>query len=321
MNRSGEAPERPTGFVHDSRFRDHVLSQGHPEAPVRLEAIEEAIRREVLWESLVHLDAAPDTATVERAVKAVHSAEHIESIEACPVTGEVAFLAVSRVLGAVDSVCRGDLRNAFCAVRPPGHHAHNNGANYDGPCQGQGFCFLNNVAIAARYARDVYRLRNVLIVDWDYHHGNGTEWRFYDDPSVFYYSTHVLWTYPGTGSPDRTGAGEGSGYTLNVPLEPGSGDAEIIGAFENTLSVRLRDTALEPDLILISAGFDSREEDWLGNLRVTDDGYARLTRLCMDLADRYCEGKIVSVLEGGYNPRGLADSVVAHLRTLSTSSI
>lgn len=215
-------------------------------------------------------------------------------------------LAVSGALSAVDSVCSGQVRNAFCAIRPPGHHAANNGEF--------GFCFYNNVAIAARYAQKRHKLNKILIVDWDYHHGDGTEWAFYDDPSVLVFSTHALYAFPGSGAADKTGAGEGKGFNINVPLPRGANDEAIIRAFEERLLPAAE--RFQPDLILISAGFDARKDDLLGDFNITDEGFARLTKMVMAIADQHAGSRLVSILEGGYNTEGLALAVEAHLNVL-----
>ena len=200
----------------------------------------------------------------------------------------------------------GKVRNAFCAVRPPGHHALKDRA--------MGFCLFNNVAIAASYIQKKHKLGKVLIVDWDVHHGNGTQAAFYDDPSVFYFSAHQSPFYPGTGSAEERGAGKGVGFTLNVPLPAGCGDAEYKKAFLEKLKPAA--AAFQPDFVLVSAGFDAAKDDLLGRMKVTPEGYAELTRIVKGIAEQHCQGRLVSVLEGGYNLEGLAASVEAHVRVL-----
>jgi acetoin utilization deacetylase AcuC-like enzyme len=211
------------------------------------------------------------------------------------------------VLAGVDAVTGGQVRRGFCAVRPPGHHAT--------PSRGMGFCVFNNAAVAARYAQLTCELAKVLIVDWDVHHGNGTQEVFYRDPSVMYFSVHRWPFYPGTGSAAETGDGAGAGSTLNVPLPGGSGDEEFISALADVLVPAADEFA--PDLVLISAGFDAHVSDPLGGMAVTTAGYAELTRIIVDLAERHCDGRVVSVLEGGYSLAGLGESVEAHLQAMS----
>ncbi|MCX7826419.1 MAG: histone deacetylase, partial [Verrucomicrobiae bacterium] len=198
----------------------------------------------------------------------------------------------------------------FCAVRPPGHHAEYNRA--------MGFCFFNNVAIAAVYLLKQHGLERVAIVDWDVHHGNGTQAAFYDDPTVFYFSAHQSPYYPGTGDADEIGEGKGLGFTLNVPLRAGSGDADYKMAFERKLKPAA--AAFRPDFVLISAGFDAAKDDLLGQMNVTPDGYAELTRIVKGIAEEHAKSRLVSVLEGGYNLDALARSAAAHVRALMESA-
>jgi len=221
---------------------------------------------------------------------------------------DIALGAVGGVLNAVDAVVSGRARNAFCAVRPPGHHA--------APTRGMGFCLLNNVAIGARYAQRRHGLERVLIVDWDVHHGNGTQDIFYSDPSVFFFSTHQWPLYPGTGRADETGTGAAKGCTMNFPFPAGSGRKEILGAIENSL-VPAADR-FRPDLVMISAGFDSRIDDLLGRFTLTDEDFADLTRVVMGIAAKHAGERIVSALEGGYTLSGLASAAAAHVETLAS---
>ena len=219
---------------------------------------------------------------------------------------DAALAAAGGVLAAVDAVMEGRIRNAFCAVRPPGHHSL--------PNQAMGFCLFNNVAIAARYLQKKHGVAKVLIVDWDVHHGNGTQEVFYDDPTVLYFSVHRYPFYPMTGSKAERGAGDGLGFIINVPLPAGTGDAEYRKAFREILMPKAMD--FDPDFVLVSAGFDAHEDDPLGGMEVSSEGFAEMSRLVKQIADRCCEGRLVSVLEGGYDLEGLADSVEAHLRVL-----
>ncbi len=305
-----------TGYIYSPLYLQHVLSPGHPESPERLKAIESEMERIGLHKKLTPLHIEIEDERVQNAIRYIHTEDHIASVRKMKNSGSVALHAVKGVLQGVDDIIAGTITNAFCAVRPPGHHSHNNTAHCDGRDQGEGFCFFNNVAIAARYAQQDRGIDRVLVIDWDYHHGNGTEWSFYSDPSVFFFSTHILYGYPGTGSPDKYGEGPGEGYNVNVPLDTGAEDADIIGAWEKNLFPALEKSGFSPDIVIISAGFDSRENDYLGTFAITDRGFAQLTRLAMDIAEEHCSGKLLSVLEGGYNPQGLAKAVAAHVETL-----
>lgn len=308
-----------TGFVYDDVYLEHKTGPGHPERPERLEAITARLEQTSLRDRLTPIEAAPAD---EKWITAVHKPEYLERIERCcreksgyvdtmdvPVSDrsyEAALLAVGGLLAAVDAVVQRRVSNAFCAVRPPGHHALSNRA--------MGFCLLNNVAIAARYLQKKHELSKILIVDWDVHHGNGTQDTFYDDPTVFYFSTHQYPFYPGSGAADETGRGEGRGFTLNVPMPAGRGDGEYRRAFEDKLVPAAM--AFDPEFVLISAGFDAHEDDLLGQMNVTTEGFAELTRVVKRIAGKCCDGRLASVLEGGYGLKGLAVSVEAHVRVL-----
>jgi len=209
------------------------------------------------------------------------------------------------VLG-VDLVMSEQANSAFCNVRPPGHHAEKDMA--------KGFCIFNNVAIGTAYIQEKYNLRKVLVVDWDVHHGNGTQHFSYDNPDILYFSVHQYPFYPGTGSESEEGVGKGLNYTINCPLPAGSTDSNYLELFEN----RLKPAALSfvPDFVLISAGFDSHKDDLLGSMRVTEEGYSQMTRIVKEIAQKCCQSRLVSVLEGGYHLQALANSVEAHIRVL-----
>ena len=219
---------------------------------------------------------------------------------------ESARVAAGSVLSGVDAVFSGEVGNAFCVVRPPGHHASE--------AIGMGFCFFNNVALAARYAQHRYGVERVLIVDWDVHHGNGTQDIFYRDGSVLFFSTHQSPWYPGTGAASERGEGQGAGKTINCPFSAGSGRREIVSAFEEILLPTAGE--FRPDFLLISAGFDSRAGDPLGHFLLTDEDFAELTRMLTDFAARQCDGRLVSVLEGGYSLDGSARASAAHVGAL-----
>jgi acetoin utilization deacetylase AcuC-like enzyme/formylglycine-generating enzyme required for sulfatase activity len=308
-----------TGFVYDDIYLEHQTTPGHPESPARLTAIVEKLKADGVYAQLVPL--APKAAPLER-IQAIHSRKYVERVRVSCETGEdyvdsldvpisrksydAALMAAGGVLRAVDAVMHGEVANAFCAVRPPGHHAMEDRA--------MGFCLFNNVAIGTRYVQQQYGLSKVLIVDWDVHHGNGTQAAFYDDPSVLYFSVHQYPFYPGSGSEAEKGAGKGLNYTINVPLPSGSGDRVYLEAFEQKL--RPAALAFAPQFVFISAGFDAHENDTLGGMRVTTDGFGKLTHIVKGIADQCCRGRLVSVLEGGYGLRGLAASVETHIRVL-----
>ncbi len=297
-----------TGFVYSEDYLKHIaLPDDGVESPSRLKAIIRKLEDNHIAEPLVLIDVEKHI-EIDTLIETVHPPEHIRDVEIRAHCFEICKLAAEGVLTAVDSVMHGTVRNAFCAVRPPGHHAYNKGIF--------GFCHLNNVAIAARYLQRKYMIRKILIVDWDYHHGNGTEEIFYDDPSVFYFSTHRLDAFPWSGQRERTGAGDGTGYNLNIPLPPGAGDREIIEAFKDELIPAAEN--FRPEFVLISAGFDGRRNDLLGDFEITDEGFFKLTRTVMEIACRFSNSRIVSTLEGGYNFKGLASAVEAHIAALST---
>jgi len=309
-----------TGFVYSDRFLEHDTGPGHPERPDRLRSITNHLRELDIWKSLDHLHF--DQASEEWVAK-VHTAEHIKRVRESSRRGislldsgdtfvsrdsyTVALLAVGGAMAAVDAVMKGELTNAFCALRPPGHHAERNRV--------MGFCLFNSIAIAARYAQEKHGVKRVAIVDWDVHHGNGTQEIFYADPSVFFISTHQFPLWPGTGAHDEQGEGEGKGHTMNIPMTPGSGEKEYLDAFTQIILPAL--AHYKPELILISAGFDAHRDDPLANINLTEKTFATLTSLLMDVSTTCCDGRIVSLLEGGYNLQALARSVYAHLQTLA----
>lgn len=309
-----------TALLCDDRFRLHDPPEAEPELPQRYDAVLDGIARAVPPERLQRLPAREAT---EDELAWCHTREYVRSVaedarsgrdtlrmgdtDIVPRSYEVACLAAGAAIVAVDAVMAGRVRNAFCAVRPPGHHA--------GPASGEGFCIFNNAAIAARCAQRHHGLARVLIVDWDVHHGNGTQSVFEDDPTVFYFSTHQWPAYPGTGRAADTGRGAGRGFTLNCPQPRGACRKELTDAFRFKLAPAM-DT-FRPEFVVVSAGFDARKGDPIGNLFLDDDDFSELTRLVMSIADRHADGRLVSVLEGGYDPAGLARAAAAHVAALA----
>lgn len=309
-----ETPAAPTaegaatGVFFEPLGLEFVHAPGHPDSPARAAALRELLGRAPLGETLVALEAGGDE-EAEAAVRRLHPAAHVDQIARGRPDGHaVALRTVAGALAAVDAVFEGRVRNAFCATRPPGHHAWADGRE-------EGFCFYNAVAIAAREAQRRWGVERVLVVDWDYHHGNGTETAFYADPSVLVFNTHDWHAYPGTGDPARRGEGPGLGFNRNVHLPCGSGDADILRAFDQELLPLAERFA--PGLVLVSAGFDGRAQDPLGCFELTDAGFVALTQRVMDIARRHCAGRLVSVLEGGYDVPGLTSAVAAHLGALA----
>lgn len=308
-----------TGFIYDDMYLEHKTTPGHPESPQRLVAIIERLKANGLYPELFVL--SPKPASVEW-LATVHSSDYIERVKVSCENGaayldslddpisqmsyEAAIMAAGGVLTAIDAIMQKKVTNAFCAVRPPGHHAL--------PDQAMGFCIFNNVAIGTRYVQKKYNMQKVLIVDWDVHHGNSTQAVFYNDPNVLYFSVHQYPFYPGTGSKAEKGSGKGLNYNINVPLPAGSGDRDYLKAFHEELEPSA--LSFSPDFVFISAGFDAHERDSLGGMKVTSKGFAELTQIVKKIAQRCCEGRLVSVLEGGYSLDGLAESVEAHIRAL-----
>ena len=313
--------EKLCGLIYDPIFADHLTGPGHPEQPKRTTHTYEILQQEGLIERCVPLDA---NACDEKHLSLVHHAEYLKiakrdtqsgknslstgDTQICEDSWDVSLRATGGLINAIDEIFSGRIERAFSLSRPPGHHAT--------PSKGMGFCLFNHIAIAARYAQEKYKVGKVLIVDWDVHHGNGTQDTFYEDESVFFFSTHQSPWYPGTGTSDEKGRGKALGTTLNVPLPAGSGREEVVeGAFGQDLANKIE--SYRPELILISAGFDSRANDPLGQFTLSDQDFFDLTTMLMRTAKEFCNGHLVSVLEGGYNLDGLARACTSHLRALT----
>jgi acetoin utilization deacetylase AcuC-like enzyme len=328
-----------TGFCSSPRFVDHPTSQHHPERPDRMRAIARAVRQAGLVKSAdpfpdftidfgpLPKAAAPlveiDPVAIDpQLLRLVHPQSMIDRIKEVTEHGggvldaggdtpvgaesyEIALLAAGAAVEATKAVVAGRVRRAFAAVRPPGHHAE--------PDRAMGFCLFSNVAIAARYAQQHLKVSRVAIVDFDVHHGNGTQAAFEDDPSVLFISLHEdpRTCYPGTGYSYEFGAAAGRGFTLNIPFPAGSGDEHYLAAIDAKVIPKLRD--FQPDLLILSAGFDAHSDDPLAHIELSEDGFHQMTRKLVTAANELCGGRIVSVLEGGYNLRALGRSVVRHL--------
>jgi acetoin utilization deacetylase AcuC-like enzyme len=320
MNASEATKLPPTGLVYDAAYQNHLTGPGHPERPERCAAVIGSLREAGLEKALSKIDPRP---AADEELLLCHAPDYLRAVKRdiesgreslstgdttiCPRSLEVARLAAGGILSAVDALMQSKIRNAFCVVRPPGHHAR--------PAQGMGFCLFNNIAIAARYAQRKHKIGKVLIADWDVHHGNGTQDIFYEDGSVFVFNTHQSPWYPGTGRADETGAGKGGGCIMNCPFPAGSGRKEILGAFKDKLLPAAN--KFKPALVMISAGFDSRLGDPLGRFELTDDDFSDLTALMLEIAKQHAGGRLISVLEGGYNLTGLGRAAAAHVKTLT----
>lgn len=308
-----------TGIVKDRRYLEHRMGDHHPESPQRLEVVYRMLEQHPAFSLFPIIEPRPAT---EEEITLIHTGTYFDEIKqtagrervyldpdtsTCPRSFEVACLAVGGLLKAADMIMEGSLNNGFALVRPPGHHAE--------ASQARGFCIFNNIAIAAQYLIEKYRLRRILIVDWDLHHGNGTQHAFYSRSDVLYFSVHQFPYYPGTGFWNEIGSREGEGFTINVPLAPGKNDADYLFIFERLLSPVA--AVYQPEFILVSAGFDIFAGDPLGGMRVSAAGFSGLTAAVMDLARASAQGRLLLTLEGGYNLGGLEVGVRNVLLTLS----
>lgn len=310
-----------TALVHHPIYAKHDTGFGHPETPQRYEVVMNALREEDgFWNSLNEI--TPEKAA-KGLIQAAHTPQHFKRVESAyengfdrldadtvisPESFDASLFAAGGAIAAVDAVMSGEAKNAFVAARPPGHHATAENA--------MGFCLFNNVAVAARHAQNQYKeIDRVAIVDWDVHHGNGTQGIFYDDPSVHFFSMHQYPWYPGTGSRGETGHGRGLGSTMNVPVKAHTSAQEQKRMFESAIEDIAKN--FKPDFIFISAGFDAHLTDPLGQLKLDDDDYISMTKTIKQWADEVCGGRVVSSLEGGYNLDTLGQTVKNHVAELN----
>jgi len=307
-----------TGVVKDARYLDHNPGSWHPESPQRLKVIYRYIEEREI--SVLYKEIPPRYASEEE-ISLIHTSQYIHSIAstegkevaldpdtvASPQSYQTACLAVGGGLNLIKTICDKEVNNGFALIRPPGHHAEKNKA--------MGFCLFNNIAIGAAYIHKKRLGKKILIVDWDVHHGNGTQHAFYNSSDVLYFSIHQYPHYPLTGRIEEIGEGKGKGFTVNVPLSPGYGDEDYIYLFLHLLyPIALK---FKPDFILVSAGFDPYIEDSLGGMRVTVNGFASMAQILRDLAAQVCDLRLAMFLEGGYHLEGMAKSVVAIIKVLS----
>jgi acetoin utilization deacetylase AcuC-like enzyme len=309
-----------TAYLFDPIFMKHKTGYGHPERPERLAAINDAVMAAPYYPDLLKIKPSlPDV----RYIEMIHSPSYIQRVRkeitggsqyldsmdtaVCTDSYDIALLAVGGSLNMCDTIMDGRAANGFCAIRPPGHHAEKNSA--------AGFCIFNNIAIAARYLQVRHGIGAIAIVDWDVHHGNGTQHSFESDGSILYISLHQYpYHYPGTGSPSETGTGAGKGFTLNIPMQAGSGDREYLDAFRSRILPRLDE--FRPEILLISAGFDAHRSDPLSSIRLSSDAFGEFTAMLKQAAERHARSRMISFLEGGYDCGALAESVMQMMNVL-----
>ncbi len=305
------------GVHYDAAYERHDTGPGHPESAHRYQVLRAAL--ETLPPEILRL---PGRKALVREILLAHDHDYLNLVyhdvesfrdtlrtgdtHICIESYDVALEATGAVLNAVDSVLTGEVIRAFCAVRPPGHHAT--------ATRGMGFCIFNHVAVAARYLQSKHGIQRIAIIDWDVHHGNGTQDIFFEDPDVLYISTHEQGIYPYSGCTTERGHGNGEGHTLNIPLIGGTDGSVVLKAWDDQIAPAL-DT-FQPEFLLISCGFDARRDDPVGGLEWTDKTFASLTERAVASALKHCQGRLVSVLEGGYNPEGIASAALAHVRHL-----
>ena len=310
----------PTGFAFDAGFLKHDAGYGHPECPARLSRTMDYLNKQHWFNSLIPVSAR--AADVDQ-IRQIHSDQYIrharetcrsgapyldsQDVGVCIDSYDVALLAAGTPLAIADAVMKHSIGNGFALLRPPGHHAEFNMA--------LGFCLFNNVAVLARYLQQQHGVDKVLILDWDVHHGNGTQHSFEEDPSVMYISTHQYPYYPGTGGADETGIGKGAGSVLNCPMPAGSTDQDYERVFREKIIPGIR--LFQPDFIIISAGFDAHKDDPLAQICLSTEFFGWMTEIIMELSDQICDGRIISVLEGGYNLDVLPLCIEQHLLKLS----
>lgn len=308
-----------TALITSDKFKQHETGPGFPESPVRIDAIMNHLKESKIIDELKVIEPTIDSKTN---ALLIHDSEYIDRVrEACdfgapivdtadnPISKysyDIALLAAGAVTQAVSEVIENDVQNAMVLPRPPGHHAEKN--------QAMGFCLFNNVAIAARFAQKKYDVEKVAIIDFDVHHGNGTQHIFEEDPTILYVSSHQYPFYPGTGTSDEDGIGKGKGTTINYPLKADSNDGVILDIYQNSVADKL--FKYNPDLIILSAGFDAHYKDPIGGLMMTTEGYYNLSKTLTKLANELSGGKLISSLEGGYDLKALAESVGVHLLAL-----
>ena len=308
-------------YVYHPDYLLHIPPFEHPESPDRLIAINQHLESVGLLGTLVPVNPDyPDNGEILR----VHDPDYLRKLELACRRGDltldsgdtylnknsysIALLSAAGAIAGAEAVATGKADRAFCAVRPPGHHADRS--------EGMGFCLLNNAAITARYLQARHGVSKVMIIDWDVHHGNGTQSIFYEDPSVFFFSIHEnpAFLYPGTGRRWETGKGAGVGTTLNAPMAPGAGDDEYRLAFEQLVAPAAE--RFRPEVFILSAGFDAHRDDPLADIQLTEEGFRFLSRFTIELANRFCGGKVVSLLEGGYERESLTRCTEIHIREL-----